>query len=186
MSSNHVGRQPTTDSMHDPHRHQRRYWKELVALRTHTDYLHLYQLEAQAWDNRVNIFLAITSNTSIAAWAVWGRIPLLWATLIGLSQLVTAVKGYLPYQRRIKQLAEVNSDLERLYLFAESRWYSVSEGELDNAEINELIAEIKRRKLKTVDEHLRITPLPPNEALLSKAEDEATKYFESTLAEDPE
>ena len=58
----------------------------------------------QKWDRNVNIFLAIASSTSIAAWAVWKINPMIWGAIIALSQVLTVIKPYFPYFKYVKEL----------------------------------------------------------------------------------
>lgn len=71
--------------MRDIHEYQHRFWQELVQLRVHIYYLHQYHIAAERIETRLNMFLAITSNGSIATWAIWGKWPIVWTIIIGLS-----------------------------------------------------------------------------------------------------
>ena len=84
----------------------------------------------QRLDRRINIFLAIASSGSIAAWAVWKEHPLVWSSIIAFSQVVTVVKPYFPYFKYVKELnakchkiAVLNIELERL-------WYKIQHKKL--------------------------------------------------------
>ncbi|MCP4662295.1 MAG: hypothetical protein GY856_43395 [bacterium] len=161
---------------------QQRFWKELIELRGRVFYFQLYHIATERVDNALKIFLAIAANGSIAAWAVWSKAPMLWAGIVALAQLITVVKEYLPYQRRSKRLGNLISEFERIYLFAEGRWYDVSEGHLANREINGLIQEIKKRNLVAVDRHPDLFPLPQREKLKNEAKQRAEEYFQSLFA----
>lgn len=41
----------------------------------------------QKYDKRINIWLAIVSSSSIAAWTVWHIVPQLWAGIIAVTQV---------------------------------------------------------------------------------------------------
>lgn len=94
--------------MADIHKYQRRFWDELVQLRIHIFYLQQFHLVAEANETRLNMFLAVTANGSIATWAVWGKWPMVWAFIIGISQAVNAIRPYLPYQKRAKAIAALS------------------------------------------------------------------------------
>jgi hypothetical protein len=107
--------------MSDSEIYQYRFWQELVQLKVHIHYLQYFQLNAQSRDNALNIFLAAASNGSIATWAIWGKASMLWAVIIGLSHLITAVRPYLPYQNRLKAVSALIRELEELSLHAEHK-----------------------------------------------------------------
>jgi len=163
--------------MSDIHEYQRRFWQELVQLRVHIYYLHQFHLSDERNQTRLDMFLAIASNGSIATWAVWGKWPMVWATVIGLSQLLNAIRPYLPYQRRIKTLTVLTRELEELALYAEHKWYAVSEGKLTNEQTHEETIELKRRKDKSEGMYLGPSPLPKNDSFLREAESLTKTYF---------
>ena len=78
--------------------YQQRYWKELYQLKVHTNYLELYLESSTNVDRGMNIFLAITSSSSICGWAVWQQYSFVWGAAIAASQLITAIKGFLPFK----------------------------------------------------------------------------------------
>ncbi|MGH8057126.1 MAG: hypothetical protein ACREOH_07790 [Candidatus Entotheonellia bacterium] len=168
--------------MSDIHQYQQRFWQELVQLRVHIYYLQQCHLGAERWQTRLDMSLAVTSNGSIATWAIWGKWPMLWAIIIGLSQLLNALRPYLPYQRRIKAIATLNRELDELSLHAEHKWYAVAEGQLTNEQIHNETIELKRRKSKAEDTYLGSSPLPENDKLLREAESQAKTYFLTNYA----
>lgn len=58
----------------------------------------------QKLDRYVNIFLALASSGSIAAWAVWKNYPILWSSIIAISQVITTIKPYFAYNKIAKEL----------------------------------------------------------------------------------
>ncbi|WP_019498733.1 hypothetical protein [Pseudanabaena sp. PCC 6802] len=64
-----------------------------------------------------------------------------------------------------------------MLLYAEEKWYAVSEGLLTDAEIHNLTLELKRRKQKAVNLYLSSSPLPDNKKYLTTAETKTEKYF---------
>ena len=157
--------------------YQERYWSELVSLRTHVYYIHLYQVELERTERRLNVALAVTSSGSLGAWALSQSLPFLWTFLIVAAQVITAVRQHLPFEKRLRQAMALGSSLDEIALFAERKWYAVSEGELDNSEIHELAMDIKRQKLSAEREHVRSSPLPERPELLRQAEAKAVTYF---------
>ncbi len=128
-------------------------------------------------DTWIQIFLAVVSNGSIAAWVVWSKAQFIWAFIIALSQLVNAIKPYLPYQRRIRNLEPFKLELTNLLLRMEGKWYEIIEGQLNTQEIYTLTIEIKQEKANLESRYLSTTPLPENKKYLDKAQQKANNYF---------
>ena len=59
--------------------------------------LSILVIRFQKWDRNINIFLAVASSGSIAAWVVWNRFPFVWGAIIASSQVITVIKPYFPY-----------------------------------------------------------------------------------------
>lgn len=62
-------------------------------------------------------------------------------------------------------------------LYAERKWYAVSEGQLTDGQIHEEVIELRRRKVKAEQTHFGSSPLPHNNAFLKEAENQARTYF---------
>ena len=167
----------------NPRLQQARYWKELTQLRAHIEYLQLYSSRAEQFDNRLSIILAVTSSGSIAGWAIWSQAPFVWGMLIALSQLINAVRPYLPYQKQKAALEGVVPSLEGLFLRAESDWFQVASGDVPNPQINDLLTKLKQQKLDLVQKHLQGVPLQDLGELEEKAKERARAYFKTALSQ---
>lgn len=157
--------------------YQQRYWNQLKEFKTHVIYLHNYAAQSEWWDKAINIFLAITSSSSIAAWAIWQKYQLLWAAIIATSQVVTAIKPFLPYKQRLKAISDLNDKMQEISLKSEKEWFSVAEGELTEKQIHELNIQLRDQALEAEKKCLKSIVLPTNKKLLKKAEAEADLYF---------
>lgn len=158
---------------------QKRYWSQLQEFRIHLIYLHLYAANSEWWDKCVNIFLAITSTSSIAAWAVWQKYQMVWAIIIAASQVVAAIKSFLPYQQRLKAIGNLNDRLQEICLESEKFWYSVAQGEMSDKEIHDLYIELRSKSIEAEKKFLKNIVLPKKAELIEKAEAEADIYFRS-------
>ena len=78
--------------------YQNRFWNQLKELKVHVFYLQNYAVSSGRYDQSINIFLAIASSSSIAAWALWKEYQFVWACIIAIAQVITAVKPLLPYK----------------------------------------------------------------------------------------
>ena len=160
--------------------YQQKYWSLLRELKTHVIYLHNYAARSEWWDKAINIFLAITSSSSIAAWAIWQKYQLLWAVIIALSQVVTAIKPFLPFKQRLKPISDLNDQIQDISLDCERHWFSVAEGELTEKEIHDLYISLKDKSLKAEKKALKDLVLPKKKKILQKAEIEAEQYLVNT------
>ena len=79
----------------------------------------------QRLDRTVNIFLALSSSGSIAAWAIWPHIPVVWSCVIAASQVITTVKPYFPYSKIIKELNGRCYKMELLNIEYERFWNQI-------------------------------------------------------------
>jgi hypothetical protein len=166
--------------MSNTNTYQSLYWNELVQLKSHIYYLDEYLSLTVKIDRWVNGLLAFTSSTSIATWAVWQRYQLLWACLIGVSQVVTALKPLLPYESRRKAISALLPELNDLWLFAGRNWFSVSKGKLTEEQVNNLVFDVRQKKEATIQKHLTSTSLPDNEGCVEKAKAKTKIYFRDT------
>jgi len=155
---------------------QDQYWKEIYQLKTHVGYIERLLERSETRDRVIMIFLAITSSTSIGAWAIWSHLSWLWASIIAGSQVISAIKPFLPYKSRIKAYSALVGDLEELMIQAEFKWHSISEGELTASEINKTRFEIRTQKQKSLKKHIKTT-IPSNSKLHENAEASARDYL---------
>lgn len=160
--------------------YQDKYWTQLKELKTHIIYLQGYAEHADRLDKRVDIFLAVTSSTSIAAWAIWQKYPLVWSAIIALSQVITAIKPFLPHKQRVKAISELNDKFQNISLKCEKGWFAVAEGKLTEEEIHELYISLKEESLLAEQNCLKNIVLPENKNILSKAERKADLYLTNT------
>jgi len=157
--------------------YQQRYWNQLKEFKTHVIYLHGYASNSDWWDKAINIFLAITSSASIAAWAIWQQHQIVWAVIIALSQIITAIKPFLPYKQRLKAIGELNDKIQEVSLECEKGWYFVAEGKLTEEKIHNLCISLRDKGLSAERKHLKNLVLPKNKKILRKAEEDADMYL---------
>ena len=157
--------------------YQVRYWNQLKEFKTHVIYLHNYAANSEWWDKTINIFLAITSSSSIAAWAIWQKHQIIWAIIIASSQVVTAIKPFLPFKKRLTAICDMNDKIQEISLECEKEWFSVAEGELTDKEIHDLCIELRNKALTAERKYLKNVILPNNKKILKNAEIEADRYL---------
>ena len=142
----------------------------------------------QITDRNINIFLAVSSSASIAAWAVWSKIPLLWSSIIALSQIITAVKPLFFYNRLIRELHIRKSRIEQQNIETERLWSKIETGSLTFIEIEQFYYDYK-----IIYEEILHLPedviFKPSAKTIKEAEAHTTlhlKVYYSTIPKKPE
>ncbi len=153
------------------------YWTQLFHLKMVHRYYECYLAHAEKWDRNLNMASAICASTSIGAWALWKEAAFVWASIIAASQVLQAVKPFLPFQDRIKRLATLRNSYAELFVFADSRWPSIAAGDVSEAEIAVLRTEIRNRQLQYEQKAFPTAGLPESAEFTELATEYAERYF---------
>lgn len=160
---------------------QEKYWKYMVQIKAWIFYLDLYIENSYKWDKRINVFGAIASSTSIAAWAIWQKLSFVWAVIIAISQVLTAIKDFMPYSKRLKVLVPFIENLNFLYNKIEYNWFKVASGELTEEEINNLLYTFKDEFTNMENKNLKEETLPENDEFRKIADEKTDAYFKNNF-----
>lgn len=160
---------------------QEKYWKYMVQIKAWTFYLDLYEESSYKWDKRIKIFSAVVSSSSIAAWAVWNELSYVWSVIIAVSQVLSAVKDFLPYSNRLKVIVPFKDDLKILYNKIEFNWFNVASGELTEEEINKMLFDFKNEFANIENKNLKEEILLDNETFKEKADEKTELYFKNNF-----
>ena len=156
---------------------QEHYWKEFYRLKVHVGFLELLLGETERTDRYIKIFLAVTSSASIGGWVIWKDLALLWSILIAGSQVLNAIRQYLPYKERLKALSGLLNERDEVLVGVESKWLDITAGELTEAEIRKALLELRTRKMKAIKKHFPDNTIPEDGVFFEKAEQRALSYF---------
>lgn len=160
---------------------QEKYWRYMVQIKAWIFYLDLYGEDSYKWEKRINVFSAIASSTSIAAWAIWQQLSFVWSFIIAISQVLSAIKGFMPYSKRLKAIVPFMEDLKFLYNKMEYNWFKVASGEMTEEEINETLYGFKNEYTNIENKHLKDETLLENESFKKKADIKTNAYFENNF-----
>ena len=155
----------------------------MVQIKAWIYYLDIYAEKSYKWDRRINSYGAIASSSSIAAWAIWKDWSYIWAFIIAISQLLTAISDYLPFGRRLKLLCPFIDDMKRLYIKMEYDWYKVAEGEVMEGEINTLLFSYKKEFTSIESKYLKGELLVENLSYMEEADQKTNEYFVNNFKE---
>ena len=104
---------------------------ELKDCRFHADCLALKVKQFRKYDIALNTVLAISSSASIASWAIWSDLAMLWGCIIAVSQVITALKPVFPFSKHVHTLNTKCYKQEALFLELDSLWYGLKDGSTD-------------------------------------------------------
>jgi len=158
---------------------QSQFWTEMTTLRRDARYVDLCLARTEWIDRCIKGFLAIAASSSIGGWLIFREYAFLWAAVVAVSQVLQAIKEYLPYKNRLKALASLSVDLNTLSLAAEDQWYKVSNGGLFDDDIHDMRMALKRKKLTAVQKAFPVAGLPENTKFSNRADTETIEYFSS-------
>lgn len=162
---------------------QERFWKELYQLKLHINYVEMHLCEAEKRDRCIKIFMALASSASIGAWVIWKDLSILWAAIIALSQVISAISPHLPFKERLKSYSAVLHELEEVFIQAESKWPEIASGKLNEEEINKARTTVRLQKHKILKKHLPSNVVPDDKDKAEKAETLALTYFSTFYPE---
>lgn len=157
------------------------FWKYMQQIQFKIFYLDLYADDAYKKDRAIKGFSAVASSGSIAAWAIWQRWIFGWAVIIAASQVINAVKGYLPYSARLKNIEQAQKPLKLLYNKIEYSWLSVQSGELTEKQINELLYEFQREYIEIESQVSNGDIFLGSKKMRERAKEQTELYFNNYL-----
>src|SRR6056297_3155403 len=108
-------------------------WYNLVNSKFKCYYIGFIIDKYQKRSTFINLFLAITSLSSVSAWAIWNVLPWLWAIIIAASNILIAIKPYLKYDKKIKELNEKLAILESIEIEYEKLFFELDYEKVDLA-----------------------------------------------------
>jgi len=154
-----------------------RYWTYFVQTYGHSRYLYKYLEQCEEIDRRISMFAAIASSTSIGGWVIWKEIGWVWGAIIATSQVLTAIKNYLPYARRAELLRTLASSYSRLVTRIEGDWFKVNSGSLAEDKINDRLVKFKTEQDEIEEKLFSKITLPTKRKLLSQAAEDTKNHF---------
>jgi hypothetical protein len=157
------------------------YWREFGQLKAASICIRLYRRTAGQRLLAVEVVKAVAAGGSIATWAVWRQLPLLWAAIIAAAQVADALKNVFPLARMHSAAAELTVALELLCADCENDLERVLSGRLAADGITRLRTQLRRRRLEA---ERRFFPhgVDFSRKDVELATEEATAYLEITYS----
>lgn len=157
--------------------HQKAYFNLMTQYREHVFYTSEHIASSDRWNTKINMFLAITSSSSIGGWIIWSKLSWLWAGIIAISHVIGAIKTHLPFKKRLSILYSVRNHLDLLCLDIEKESFIVFNGELTEKEIHERICKYKSKKSIIEQKYLSSIVIPENSTFIARARNKNKVYF---------
>lgn len=117
---------------------------EFCNCRYKADCMALLVKKYRKYDERLNIFVALTSSGSIASWAIWQEYAFIWGAVIAISQLVNALRPIYPFSKHVHNLNTRCYKLEALFLELEDLWYKVTERRIEDSDADVQLYHLKK------------------------------------------
>ena len=126
-------------------------WYTLVNLKYKSYIIDLNFEKNQDLERKINIFLAIASSGSIAGWAIWNSIPIIWGGIIAMSQFVTVILPYLRFNKNARDFKQISIHLDHLNFKFELLWNDIQENLIEENEIRRIYIELKESAINILN-----------------------------------
>lgn len=120
-------------------------WKSLADTKVNECFSAFVVKKYQQYDLALNLFLVFSTSASVATWAIWDELDLLWAGIIGVSQLLTLAKPYFLFPKYIKIFSEKKGQWQSLTVELETLWYKINRAAINDDEAWSLHEVIRRQ-----------------------------------------
>jgi hypothetical protein len=155
---------------------QETYWSQLVLLKVVACYVRRYRDEQTWWINRIGLFKAVVTSSTIGAWALWKEHVFVWGVLIGVAQILDAAKDFIPQTKHRRSASDFVGVIESVIIDARFEWFSIFEGEYHASEIMDRWRTLARLLNENEGKYFP-DGLPVNAERQRLAEAEASAYF---------
>ena len=157
-----------------------RVWKSLANMKFKATYLNKVSNRAYHLGNAYSIFFALASASSVAAWAMWDRYPIIWALIVAVSQLLHIIKPYIFFIKSDKEFIEMSLLFEGIYLTYEKLWYELQKEQHDTETAEKVFYSCRLKELEIAKRYKHIV-CPDISSLVTSADDETNNYLKTNF-----
>lgn len=151
-------------------------WSILADAKANECFSTLVVKRYQKYDLALNLILVLSTSSSIAAWAIWNKLDLLWGVIIGGSQVLTLAKPYFLFPKYIRVFSERKGQWQSLTVEIEELWHKMDRAAISEAEAWELYPNIRKR-MAALDRMPDDIIFFEHRSLHKKAEDSCNNYL---------
>ncbi len=154
-------------------------WLEMVELKRLSVLARLYRDDQGRWLRQIGIAKAVAASSTIAGWSIWKDYALVWGIILALSQLMDAVKEFLPQQKQQRAASDLAASIDMLLIDAQFQWSDVSNGSLAAKEI---MARWRKLAQLRLEAERKFFPdgIAAADRLQALAKDQSDAYFRVT------
>lgn len=167
----------------NPRRQPDIYWRQMEQLKAASVCIRLHRNQLARWVRGIELLRAVASSGSIAAWAVWKDLPLLWGGIIALAQVLDATKHVFPFVKQHKSASDLTVALELLFIDAQYEWEKIYEGRVPAATIMDRCTKLRKLQLEAERKHFP-EGFEPSQRLIDLATEETRSYIKLTYPEE--
>ncbi|GEM_PF-1377608 len=132
-----------------------KFFQSLGELKFTLEYISILIRNNNKAVTRMNIFLALSSSTAIAGWAIFsGKGFIIWAMIIGLSQVITVIRPQISIDKWSKALPKLEVELMSIFLEMKKLWFDVDNGLIEDKKIHEILCGFDESSFATINKHL--------------------------------
>ncbi|WP_040551575.1 hypothetical protein [Rheinheimera nanhaiensis] len=157
-----------------------RLWYYLQNSKFKAGYLCELSKTASTCGNIYSFILALGSAGSVAAWAIWNEFPYVWASIVGISQILHVAKPHIPFLKNDKEYIELCFKYEFLYLKYEKLWCRYEKGTEDENFLETEFYELRDIEVNFLN-NVRHVHVPNFKRLIEKVSQEVEKELSRTF-----
>jgi len=161
------------------------FWYAFAEMLYRSYYLVSYKQRVLKIQKILNCFLIVVSSTSISAWTLWGKYPVLWAILTAASQLISLVMPYFRYSEIVTCINFCIPELDIITSEMEAKWQIIDS--LKDQEIVKECAKFEKRYNELDAKYLSPLDFPDKKSCqksaMRKRDMYLSKYTKATESE---
>jgi hypothetical protein len=126
-------------------------WKAMLGADLNYCYYSRLSCRYSNWDKWAKVFLAVTSSSTVATWALWSNAQLLWQVLSGISALLAVILPVLNWRGIIEKAAGASGGWFQLMNQYENLWLAIQGGIMKTQETYAEYQKISAKERELVD-----------------------------------
>ena len=133
-----------------------RIWSSLANIKFKAMYTNMCSRRAELAGQFCSFVLAVTSASSVTAWAIWESLPGLWASIVAVAQVLHVGRPHLPFMKHDKGFLEMSFEFEALYLELEKLWFEFENERVTAEEAEQRFYELRAREIEIERTHKEV------------------------------
>jgi hypothetical protein len=147
---------------------EKKIWHEMQEARFKSEYSHLLSKLAHTLSNLYSFLLAFSSAGFIAAWTVWETVPYVWGAIVASSQLLHLAKPSIPFIKQERELFEIGSKYNQLFIMYEKLYSEFNRGKLTEDQTHKQYFALRSRESNFISSYKRVK-IPKFNKLITQA-----------------